>query len=100
MLDQARKALGQALHTIQDFYSHSNWVENNANIFPGLGTLDGAPPGGVASGPTCSACATYTGCSNNLIAYNWTSGYFNSVLLLGRGAPSLLASAVTAALLI
>src|SRR6266850_567969 len=27
----ARKALGQALHTIQDFYSHSNWVENNGS---------------------------------------------------------------------
>lgn len=25
---QARKVLGQALHTIQDFYSHSNWVHN------------------------------------------------------------------------
>lgn len=28
---EARKVLGQALHTIQDFYSHSNWVNN-----PGL----------------------------------------------------------------
>lgn len=26
--DRAREALGQALHTIQDFYSHSNWVHN------------------------------------------------------------------------
>ena len=87
-LYQARRALGQALHSIQDFYSHSNWVENNANIFPGLGTLDGAPPGGVASGPTCSPCATYTGCSNNLTAYNWTSGYFKVPILGGCDKPS------------
>src|SRR6266478_3843302 len=26
-LSGARRALGQALHTVQDFYSHSNWVE-------------------------------------------------------------------------
>ena len=26
--DAARTALGQALHTSQDFYSHSNWIEN------------------------------------------------------------------------
>jgi predicted secreted protein len=82
---EAQNALGQALHTIQDFYSHSNWVENNSDIFRGLGTLNGAPPGGVASGSTCRACSTYTGCSDNLTAYNWTSGYFNSVLLLGLG---------------
>lgn len=25
--DEARKLLGQALHTLQDFYAHSNWVE-------------------------------------------------------------------------
>lgn len=25
--DDARKVLGSALHTVQDFYSHSNWVE-------------------------------------------------------------------------
>lgn len=79
-VNQARTALGQALHSIQDFYSHSNWVENNQNAFQGLGTLNGAPPAGVASGPTCSACATYDGCSDNLIGYNWTSGYFGTIL--------------------
>ncbi len=28
----ARKALGRALHTIQDFYAHSNWVELGKRI--------------------------------------------------------------------
>ena len=35
ILAQARNQLGQALHTIQDFYSHSNWVENNVEYFSG-----------------------------------------------------------------
>ena len=26
-LKQARQLLGQLLHTLQDFYSHSNWIE-------------------------------------------------------------------------
>ncbi len=26
-LDQARGRIGDSLHTIQDFYSHSNWIE-------------------------------------------------------------------------
>lgn len=26
-LSQARQLLGQLLHTLQDFYSHSNWIE-------------------------------------------------------------------------
>src|SRR5262245_24283042 len=34
----ARSKLGQALHTLQDFYSHSNWVElGNGGPHPGLG---------------------------------------------------------------
>ena len=34
----ARKKLGRALHGIQDFYSHSNWVElGNRDIAPGFG---------------------------------------------------------------
>ena len=32
-----RKSLGEALHTLQDFYAHSNWVENNATIAAFLG---------------------------------------------------------------
>jgi len=34
----ARQRVGQALHTIQDFYAHSNWVERgNSAILPNLG---------------------------------------------------------------
>jgi heterokaryon incompatibility protein Het-C len=35
---EARKLLGQALHTVQDFYAHSNWVElGNTGINSALG---------------------------------------------------------------
>lgn len=38
---QARKLTGQVLHTIQDFYSHSNWVEmGNTRINKLIGTLE------------------------------------------------------------
>lgn len=54
----ARKDLGNALHTLQDFYAHSNWVElgNNAP-HPELGR--GTPLAHAAFGdPTCKDCGT------------------------------------------
>ena len=36
----ARQELGQALHSIQDFYAHSNWTNNNSSLNPDLG-VDG-----------------------------------------------------------
>jgi hypothetical protein len=38
----ARKYSGQILHTIQDFYSHSNWVEmgNTIEINTEIGTTE------------------------------------------------------------
>lgn len=33
----AREELGQALHSIQDFYAHSNWTNNNGGLNPDLG---------------------------------------------------------------
>lgn len=53
----ARSKLGQALHSIQDFYSHTNWVElGNSAPHPSLGR-----PGSVinrlpAGTPTCTDC--------------------------------------------
>ena len=41
---EAKKQLGYALHLIQDFYSHSNWVEQfaeNGNINVDLGKVTG-----------------------------------------------------------
>jgi von Willebrand factor A domain-containing protein 7 len=35
----AREQLGEALHTIQDFYAHSNWTNNNSVVNPDLGVV-------------------------------------------------------------
>ncbi|MBX3381552.1 MAG: hypothetical protein KF805_15760 [Phycisphaeraceae bacterium] len=39
MASQARQRIGRALHTVQDFYSHSNWVDagGGGNLFDALG---------------------------------------------------------------
>jgi von Willebrand factor A domain-containing protein 7 len=54
--EDARTALGKALHTIQDFYAHSNWVElGHATPHPGIGRpgpLDGS------AGPLEATCTT------------------------------------------
>jgi len=75
----ARDNLGSALHTIQDFYSHSNWVEQgNSSAHPGVGRPGALPFAGPAT-PTCSGF-TDTGlfCANssNLTGALLTSGYY------------------------
>ena len=83
----ARNLAGNALHTLQDFYSRSNWIElGNISPFNAL-----TQPGSVisqeitisgATEPTCRDClsddesnqATDT-CANNLITWKLTSGY-------------------------
>ncbi|MYM35224.1 hypothetical protein GTP38_12870 [Duganella sp. FT94W] len=75
----ARDNLGSALHTIQDFYSHSNWVElGNSGAHPGVGR-----PGPLLfSGPATVACSGFTTtvrtCANssNLVGALLTSGYY------------------------
>ncbi|XP_019616173.1 PREDICTED: von Willebrand factor A domain-containing protein 7-like isoform X2 [Branchiostoma belcheri] len=84
----ARINTGSYLHTLQDFYSNTNWVENNgAVIYEDLGMPDrpnpavapplmntcsstDCPPGGPSGGPR-------TTCENNLIVPEGvlTSGY-------------------------
>ncbi|XP_048052802.1 von Willebrand factor A domain-containing protein 7-like isoform X2 [Megalobrama amblycephala] len=67
-LQSARETLGRVCHTLQDFYSHSNWVELGykspyANLIrPDLNIENIA---GVAM-PTCSDCASGT-CPNQLL---------------------------------
>jgi hypothetical protein len=82
---QARKLLGFALHTLQDFYAHSNWVNlGNTAIFASLldlsnyrgGSSPSNPPlslPGVPNGPgpcVFNDSATYSG--QRVL----TSGYF------------------------
>ncbi|KAK5899641.1 hypothetical protein CesoFtcFv8_009100 [Champsocephalus esox] len=78
-----RRNLGQVCHTLQDFYSHSNWVElGNKSPYSTLISPD-QPLENLAglSVPTCRNC-TGGKCENNLLPDLLqqgllTSGYFN-----------------------
>src|SRR5882724_10823193 len=83
--NKARRVLGQALHTLQDFYSHRNWVElGNTSPYAILGV-----PGNPLIDPlptmnTCTDCTRNfcTDCYNpatnltNLTGSTLTSGYY------------------------
>ena len=77
----ARTALGGALHTIQDFYSHTNWVElGNTVPHPGLGRPGNPLDRLAAAIRTCQDCTHHTfscnDCDRNLITTGLTSGYY------------------------
>ncbi|XP_077578997.1 von Willebrand factor A domain-containing protein 7 [Stigmatopora nigra] len=77
----ARHSLGQLFHSLQDFYSHSNWVEmGQRSIYLHLLQPD-EPAIPVAEGdtPTCMECFSIT-CRNNLLP-RLTSGQKQSQLL-------------------
>ncbi|KAM9314422.1 LOW QUALITY PROTEIN: von Willebrand factor A domain-containing protein 7-like [Pholidichthys leucotaenia] len=77
----ARETLGRVLHTLQDFYSHSNWVElGNTEPYPNL-LYPGLPLDNLAdvNTATCSDCAGGT-CPNQILPNilqqkKLTSGY-------------------------
>ena len=84
-LDQARTYLGGALHTLQDFYSHSNWIElGNNDVHPqlGLSGLIGSVAPATYNGssfdqPTCIEAPAGQSCfKNNLVTNLLTSGYY------------------------
>ncbi|KAI4896696.1 hypothetical protein NFI96_016086 [Prochilodus magdalenae] len=65
---RARASLGQLLHSLQDFYSHSNWVEMGQYseyrhlLHPG----EPAVPVASEDTPTCAGCHRFS-CYNNLL---------------------------------
>ncbi|XP_056443290.1 von Willebrand factor A domain-containing protein 7-like [Gadus chalcogrammus] len=77
----SRKMLGRVLHTLQDFYSHSNWVElGNTEPFANL-IQPNLPIENIAAKDTatCSDCASGN-CPNTILANilqenKLTSGY-------------------------
>jgi len=59
-LFQARQSIGQLLHTLQDFYSHSNWIEmGKTNINDLIGVSENI---GAVAGPNQATC-TNNGCT-------------------------------------
>ncbi|CAL8328777.1 unnamed protein product [Merluccius merluccius] len=81
-----RLILGRVCHTLQDFYSHSNWVElGNRDPYSILIRPD-RPLENLAdlSVATCQNCINGD-CNNNLLTELLTSGYFN---ILSSGKPA------------
>lgn len=80
--DSARRNLGRTLHTLQDFYSHSNWIELGKSVpFPALIKPDVRITNIAGRGtPTCGDCDGQN-CKNilpSIIAgQTLTTGYFS-----------------------
>lgn len=67
-----RGSVGAALHTIQDFYAHTNWVElGNTTINPNLYNTRLI---GTVAGPLEQTCAVADG--GQLLTTKLTSGYY------------------------
>ncbi|XP_061625324.1 von Willebrand factor A domain-containing protein 7-like [Phyllopteryx taeniolatus] len=80
-----RWTLGRVCHTLQDFYSHSNWVELG-NIAPYNALIKPDKTIKNLAGPNISTCRNCTGdnCDDNLLPDVLqqgllTSGYFNLI---------------------
>ncbi|XP_073405064.1 von Willebrand factor A domain-containing protein 7 isoform X1 [Dendrobates tinctorius] len=87
----AREILGQILHSLQDFYSHTNWVElGNTDVHPTL-AMSGKDIASIAevSDHTCTDCNDVS-CQNNIVAaiqkrHLLTSGYYGVSPVKPRG---------------
>lgn len=53
--EMARMETGRMFHTLQDFYSHSNWIENGNRVPYDVLGRDGARPSNIA-GPATQTC--------------------------------------------
>ncbi|XP_017297416.1 von Willebrand factor A domain-containing protein 7 [Kryptolebias marmoratus] len=81
----ARYRLGQLFHSLQDFYSHSNWVEmgKRSVYLHLLQPEEPAVPLAKENTPTCTECFTTT-CWHNLLptmtknSHLLTTGYFSN----------------------
>lgn len=59
--DEALKEMGRALHTLQDFYAHSNWVNHWGGVNSGIYSLGNPPASLSCSPPTFAPAGVTTG---------------------------------------
>ncbi|XP_030599361.1 von Willebrand factor A domain-containing protein 7 [Archocentrus centrarchus] len=80
----ARRSLGQLFHSLQDFYSHSNWVEmgQHSIYLHLLQPEEPAVPVAKEDTPTCLECFSTT-CRNNLLATLKTTQEDSQLLTTG-----------------
>ncbi|XP_049897241.1 von Willebrand factor A domain-containing protein 7-like [Epinephelus moara] len=83
--EAAREILGQILHPLQDFYSHSNWVEMG-NKLPNSNLIRSDTSVGNIAAESRATCRDCNGdnCTNNILEdilreNILTTGYFNFV---------------------
>lgn len=85
-LDEARIRFGRAMHTLQDFYSHSNWIElHRGGLHPQLGrpghidSISRATANGdLVNDPACAENGFFEACRrDNITTPLLTSGYFS-----------------------
>jgi hypothetical protein len=80
--NKAREALGSLLHTLQDFYAHSNWVELlNDKIHPEIGNVGGKAPVRQEVIPTCRDCVTFFDSLESKALYDRTNQCLNACKL-------------------
>ena len=80
----ARQAVGQALHTVQDFYSHTNWIEmGNTDVNRDALGLDASNviPRPPLDHPTCQNCTAPLGSRSLLLACQDSCKLFSSKAL-------------------
>ncbi|XP_060729093.1 von Willebrand factor A domain-containing protein 7-like [Tachysurus vachellii] len=84
----AREALGKILHTLQDFYSHSNWIEmGKTEPYSNLIKPE-IPINNIADSETCRKCPD-DNCLGNIlddviIQQKLTTGYFGNYKPQGK----------------
>jgi hypothetical protein len=80
---EALKEMGRGLHTLQDFYSHSNWINHNGGSYPGIYSM-GHPPASLSCSPPTFAPGGLTS------GYFSLSGFFdpNPFITQCRTTPS------------
>ena len=59
--DEALKEMGRALHTLQDFYAHSNWVNHWGGVNAGIYSMANPPASLSCSPPTFGPGGVTTG---------------------------------------
>ncbi|XP_068456761.1 von Willebrand factor A domain-containing protein 7-like [Clinocottus analis] len=86
----AREKLGQILHPLQDFYSHSNWVEMEMDV-PNSNLIKSDSSIGDIAGENRATCRDCVGddCTNNIFEdilkeKILTSGYFDYQVLISN----------------
>ncbi|KAK2852310.1 hypothetical protein Q7C36_007511 [Tachysurus vachellii] len=78
--EAARERLGKILHTLQDFYSHSNWIEMGKRKPYSILIKPNTPIDNIADSETCRKC-TESICRGNILEdvikkQKLTSAYF------------------------